>query len=136
MVKIDNFEVIEDVYYSKDWMWIQLEKDEVKIGLTDYAQQQMNELVFIELPEVGDDIIQGETYGTVESVKSVSDLIAPISGKIVKINEEVLDNPELINQDPFNEGWLIIVKSEKLQEELKKLMAYKEAVKWHRELLK
>ena len=136
LVKIDNYEIAENLYYSKDWMWIRLDKDKVRIGLTDYAQQQLNELVFAELPEVGDDIIQGEPYGTVESVKSVSDLIAPVSGNIVEVNEQVVDSPELINEDPYNEGWLITVKPINLEEEIKKLMNFNKAVEWHKELLK
>ena len=136
MVKVNDYEVREGLYYSKEWTWIKLEDGKARIGITDYAQKQLREVVFAELPSVGDEIVKGEPFGTVESVKSVSDLVAPLSGKIVEVNEEVVNNPQIINEDPYGEGWLIVVSPSNLDEDLKTLMSYEESVEWHKELAK
>ena len=136
MVKVNDYEVREGLYYSKEWTWIKLEDGKARIGITDYAQKQLREVVFAELPSVGDEIVKGEPFGTVESVKSVSDLVAPLSGKIVEVNEEVVNNPQIINEDPYGEGWLIVVSPSNLDEVLKTLMSYEESVEWHKELAK
>ncbi|RLI29511.1 glycine cleavage system protein H [Candidatus Bathyarchaeota archaeon] len=94
----------------------------------------MHEVVFADLPEVGSSITQNEPYGTLESVKAVSDLIAPISGTVVEVNQSVLDNPGLINEDPYGEGWLIVVSPSNLEAELQNLMDFNAAVDWHKEL--
>ena len=136
MVKVDDYEVREGLYYSKEWTWVKIEDGKARIGITDYAQKQLREVVFAELPEVGDEIVKGEPFGTVESVKSVSDLVAPINGKIEEVNEEVVDNPQIINEDPYGEGWLILVSPSNLEEDLKTLMNFEESVEWHKELAK
>jgi len=136
LVKVNDYEVREGLYYSKEWTWIKLEDGKARIGITDYAQKQLREVVFAELPSVGDEIVKGEPFGTVESVKSVSDLVAPLSGKIVEVNEEVVNNPQIINEDPYGEGWLIVVSPSNLDEDLKTLMSYEESVEWHKELAK
>jgi glycine cleavage system H protein len=136
MVKIDDFEVKDGLYYSKDWMWIKVEDGKAKIGLTDYAQKQLREIVFAELPKVGDEIVKGEPFGTVESVKSVSDLVAPLSGKIEEVNEKVSSSPEILNESPYEEGWLIVISPANLEEDLKTLMDFEKAVEWHKELAK
>jgi len=136
LVKVNDYEVREGLYYSKEWTWIKLEDGKARIGITDYAQKQLREVVFAELPSVGDEIVKGEPFGTVESVKSVSDLVAPLSGKIVEVNEEVVNSPQIINEDPYGEGWLIVVSPSNLDEDLKTLMSYEESVEWHKELAK
>jgi len=136
LVKVDDYEVREGLYYSKEWAWVKVEDGKARIGITDYAQKQLREVVFAELPNVGDEIVKGEPFGTVESMKSVSDLVAPISGKIEEVNEEVVDNPQLINEDPYGKGWLIVVSPSNLDEDLKTLMSFEESVKWHKELAK
>ncbi|MEM2110435.1 MAG: glycine cleavage system protein GcvH [Candidatus Bathyarchaeia archaeon] len=136
MVKIEDFEVKEGLYYSKEWMWIRIEDGKARIGITDYAQKQLREIVFAELPNVGEEIIKGEPFGTVESVKSVSDLVAPLSGKIEEVNEKVGNSPEILNESPYEEGWLIVISPTNLEEELKTLMDFKKAVEWHKELAK
>ena len=136
MVKVDDYEVREGLYYSKEWTWVKIEDGKARIGITDYAQKQLREIVFAELPSVGDEVVKGEPFGTVESVKSVSDLVAPLSGKIEEVNEEVVDNPQIINEDPYGEGWLIVVSPSNLDEDLKTLMNYEESVEWHKELAK
>lgn len=136
MVKVDTYEVPEDLYYSKDFEWIKIEGDKVRMGLTDYAQKSLREIVYAELPSTGSDVKQGEPYGTVESVKAVSDLIAAISGTIEEVNGEVQSKPELLNEDPYDKGWLLIVKPANLQAELVNLMDFNSAVEWHKNQVK
>lgn len=95
--------------YSKEHEWALADGNRVKIGITDFAQSELGDIVFVELPEVGDEISVGSSFGTVESVKTVSELYAPVSGKIVEINEELSDSPELINEGPYESGWMIVV---------------------------
>jgi glycine cleavage system H protein len=132
MVKAEEYEVPEGLYYSKDFAWIKIEGDKVRMGVTDYAQKSLREIVYAELPEVGSDVKQGEPYGTVESVKAVSDLIAGISGTIEEVNAEVKSKPETLNEDPFGKGWLLVVKPTNLQAELPNLMDFNAAVEWHK----
>jgi len=136
LVKVDDYEVPEGLYYSKEWTWVKLEDGKARIGITDYAQKQLKEIVFAELPNVGDEVIKGEPFGTVESVKSVSDLVAPLSGEVVEVNLEAADNPQIINEDPYGKGWLIVVSPSNLDEDLKTLMDFEESVEWHKELAK
>ena len=132
MVKVGAYEVPEGLYYSKDFEWIKIEGDKVRMGITDYAQKSLREIVYAELPSAGGDVKQGEPYGTVESVKAVSDLIAAITGTIEEINEEVQSKPELLNEDPYQKGWLLVVKPANLQDELANLMDFNAAVEWHK----
>src|SRR4030042_3796680 len=132
MVKVDGYEVPEGLYYSKDFEWIKIEGDKVRMGLTDYAQKQLREIVYAELPGPGTAVKQNEPYGTVESVKAVSDLVSAISGTIDEVNTEAQSRPELLNEDPFVRGWLIIVKPANLQAELPNLMDFTQAVEWHK----
>jgi glycine cleavage system H protein len=132
MVKVDGYEVPEGLYYSKDFEWIKIEGDKVRMGLTDYAQKQLREIVYAELPRPGTELKQNEPYGTVESVKAVSDLIAAISGTVEEVNEEAQSKPELLNEDPYVKGWLLVVKPANLQAELPNLMDFNKAVEWHK----
>ena len=136
LVKVDDYEVAEGLYYSKDWMWAKVEGDKVRVGITDYAQKQLNEVVFAELPSVGDEVVKEEPFGTVESVKSVSDLIAPVSGTIDEVNDEVSDSPETLNEDPYGKGWLIVISPTNLEEDLNTQMDFEASVEWHKELAK
>jgi len=132
MVKVDNYEVPEGLYYSNDFEWIKIEGDKVRMGITDYAQKQLREIVYAELPEAGTEVKQNEPYGTVESVKAVSDLVAAISGTVEEVNAEVQSKPEILNEDPYVKGWLILVKPANLQAELANLMNFDKAVEWHK----
>ncbi len=132
MVKVDGYEVLEGLYYSSDFEWIKIEGDKVRMGITDYAQKQLREIVYAELPEVGTEVKQNEPYGTVESVKAVSDLVAAISGTVEEVNAEVQSKPEILNEDPYGKGWLILVKPSNLQAELPNLMDFDKAVEWHK----
>jgi len=136
LVKVDNYEVPEGLYYSDKWMWVRVENGKARIGITDYAQKQLREIVFVELPSAGDTLSNTEPFGTVESVKAVSDLVAPLSGTIEKVNTEVSDKPELLNEDPYNKGWLAVVSPSNLNAELKQLMDFNKAVEWHKKLAK
>jgi glycine cleavage system H protein len=132
MVKVEGYEIPEGLYYSKDFAWIKIEGDKVRMGVTDYAQKSLREIVYAELPATGTVLKQGEPYGTVESVKAVSDLVAAISGMIEEVNEEVKSKPETLNEDPYEKGWLVIMKPTNLQAELANLMDFNAAVEWHK----
>jgi glycine cleavage system H protein len=99
----------EDVRYTKDHEWIRAKGNQFVIGITDFAQDQLGDVVFVELPDVGDLVKKGESFGVVESTKAVSELFAPISGKVVEVNDPLTDAPETINEDPYEEGWMIVV---------------------------
>ncbi len=132
MVKVEAYEVPEGLYYSKDFEWIKVEGDKIRMGITDYAQKSLREIVYAELPSAGGEVKQGEPYGTVESVKAVSDLIAAATGAIEEVNDEVQSKPELLNEDPYGKGWLLVVKPANLQSELANLMDFNAAVEWHK----
>jgi glycine cleavage system H protein len=132
MVKIDGYEVPEGLYYSKDFAWIKIEGDRVRTGITDYAQKSLREIVYAELPTAGSEVKQNEPYGTLESVKAVSDLVSAVSGTIEEVNEEVKSKPETLNEDPYVKGWLLVVKPANLQAELANLMDFDKAVEWHK----
>jgi len=136
LVKVDDFEVVEGLHYSKEFEWVRVEDGKVRIGITEYAQKQLREIVFAELPSVGDEVKQNDPYGAVESVKADSDLVAPLSGIIEEVNQEVLDKPELINEDPYKKGWLLVISPTNLDAELKNIMDFNKAVEWHKELIK
>jgi len=122
-----SYKVPEDLKYSEDHEWVKVEGDTVIIGITDYAQAKLTDIVFVELPDEGEEIETGSEFGSIESVKSVSDLIAPISGEVLAKNEELDDSPEKLNSDPFG-SWMIKVKASNLDDDLAALMdtqAYK-----------
>lgn len=132
MVKVGDYEVPEGLFYSNDFAWIKIEGEKVRMGITDYAQKQLREIVYAELPEVGTELNQESPYGTLESVKAVSDLISAISGTIEEVNDEIQSNPELLNEDPYGKGWLVILKPSNLDAELVNLMDFNKAVDWHK----
>lgn len=136
MVKVEGYDVPEGLYYTKEFEWLKIEGDKVRVGVTDYAQKQLREIVYAEIPSTGTQITQNSPYGTVESVKAVSDLVAPVSGTVEEVNSEVQSKPELLNEDPYIKGWLLIVKPSNLQVELANLMNDQQAVEWHKTLKK
>lgn len=97
--------------YSKEHEWVATEESVATIGITDFAQEQLGEIVYVELPAVGDKISKDDPFGVVESVKAVSDLYAPISGTVVEVNQELPESPEMVNEDPYGDGWLIKIKA-------------------------
>jgi glycine cleavage system H protein len=100
----------DDLRYAPTHEWVRAEGDTATIGITDFAQNELGDVVYLELPEVGRTLQQNDVFGTVESVKAVSDLYAPVSGEVIEVNDELPDSPEEINQDPYVRGWMIIVK--------------------------
>jgi len=135
LVKVDGYEVPEGLYYSREWFWVKIEGGKAKIGITDYAQKQLREIVFVELPSTDGTVKANEPFGSVESVKAVSDLVAPLSGTIDQANQEVTSKPELLNEDPFGKGWLLIVAPSNLNAELAALMDFNKSVEWHKSLI-
>lgn len=102
----------ENVKYTSEHEWIRLEGEVAYIGITDYAQEQLGDIVFVDIPTVGETLATGEVFGTIEVVKTISDLFLPVGGEILKENEALADQPELVNKDPYGEGWLIKIKPE------------------------
>lgn len=100
----------ENLYYTKEHEWIAVEGNEGKVGVTDFAQHQLGDVVFIEVNTIGETVEAGEAFGTIEAVKTVSDMFAPLGCEIVEFNENLGDNPELVNKDPYGEGWIVKVK--------------------------
>jgi glycine cleavage system H protein len=99
--------VPEELQYTRSHEWVRTEDDTATIGITDYAQEELGDIVFVELPEEGATFDAGDSFGTVESVKAVSDLYTPVGGEVVEVNEALNDNPEKINEDPYGDGWMI-----------------------------
>ena len=99
-----------DLKYTKDHEWIRIAGDTAGIGITDYAQQQLGDVVFVELPAVGTRLSRGAAFGVIESVKAVSDLYAPLSGEVIAINEALTSRPELVNEDCYGEGWMLVIR--------------------------
>lgn len=97
----------EDLKYSREHEWARLENETIVVGITDYAQENLGEIVYVELPEEGSQVSRAEAFGVVESTKAVSDLYAPASGTVTEVNDTLVDNPELINEDPYEDGWMI-----------------------------
>ena len=107
--------------YTKEHEWIEFKDDLAIVGITDYAQSQLGDVIFVEFPEIGENLDIGSSFGEIEAVKTVSDLFAPISGNVISINDEIEDTPDLVNTDPYGEGWLIKMSPTK-NEQKEKLM--------------
>ncbi|MDS9996206.1 glycine cleavage system protein GcvH [Bacillus atrophaeus] len=99
----------KDLRYSEEHEWVKVEGEKVRIGITHFAQSELGDIVFVELPEVGAEIKADEPFGSVESVKTVSELYAPINGKVVEVNEDLDDSPEFVNESPYEKAWMIVV---------------------------
>ena len=110
MKELEELVILQDLRYTKDHEWARPEGDLVTCGVTDYAQDQLGDIVFVELPEVGDTLSKGDEFGTVESVKAVAELYSPIGGEVVEVNEELDESPQLVNQDPYGKGWMIKIR--------------------------
>jgi glycine cleavage system H protein len=102
--------VPEDLHYSKDHEWVRVDGNEAIIGITDYAQNSLGDVVYVELPKPGDSFASNESFGSVESVKAVSEVFTPVTGEVVRINESLADEPEKVNGDPYGEGWMIRIR--------------------------
>jgi len=120
----------ENLKYTKDHEWIKVDGDEAYVGITDYAQNELGDIVFVEIETEGENLDKEEVFGTIEAVKTVSDIFMPISGEVVEVNSKLEDSPEIVNKDPYGEGWLIKIKlSDKSElDELLDASRYKELI--------
>jgi len=128
---VADYDIPDTLRYSREDEWARLEGDRVVVGVTDYAQQQLGDVVFVELPEVGTDVVTGDPFGVIESVKTASDLYAPVSGQVVDVNGELNEQPEQVNEDCYGDGWMIVIQVD-LSAEVENLMdaeAYAQYVK-------
>jgi len=125
-MRVLDYEIPDDLYYSKEHEWVRLEGKEATVGITDYAQKQLHEIVYVEVQKEGEEVKQFQTMGTVESVKSVSDIFSPVTGKITEVNTELADSPELLNQDPYEKGWLAKISLTDLKKDMEKLLTAKQ----------
>ncbi len=134
MVRINNYEVINGLYYSETHVWVRIENDIAVIGITDYGQKNLKEIVNVMLPDLGVFIAQGDILGSLETAKAVIDIVAPLSGTVKEVNENVIGKPSLINEDPYGRGWLIKIAPLNLHMELPKLMDFSKAIEWYKTL--
>jgi glycine cleavage system H protein len=123
---VEGREIPSELKYTKEHEWIRFEGDLCRVGITDYAQNSLHEVVYADLPKAGRTLSKGESLGTVESVKAVSEVYSPVSGEVLETNQRLVDAPELVNQQPYADGWLILMKPTKLSEETNSLMSAKE----------
>lgn len=127
IIKVDEYIVRVDRLYTKDHEWVLIEKDEkARVGITDYAQKSLHDIVYVEMPKVGSTVKQMEPLGAVESIKAVSEVFAPLSGKIIEVNEKLVNAPELVNKSPYDEGWMVVIEPSALDEEIKNLLTSEE----------
>jgi glycine cleavage system H protein len=111
-----EYKILDELYYTKEHIWVKIENDVATIGITDYAQSQLGDVVFIELPEVGREVESGEVIATVESIKAVSEIYSPLTGKIISIDEDLANEPSLLNSDPYGDGWICDIQMKDLTE--------------------
>ena len=116
MKSIDELNLPEDYRFAEDHEWVKLEGDKVRVGLDDYAQDQLQSIVYVELPQVGDSFKRGEAFGVVESVKAAVDCYMPVGGEIIAVNDALVNSPQLVNESPYDEGWMIDIKPTDLSE--------------------
>ena len=114
-------EVLDSLLYTEDHEWLRIENNKVYIGITDFAQSELGDIIFVELPSIDDNVDSGGTIGTIEAVKTVADVYTPVKGKIVEINENIVDQPELINSSPYNDGWIACIEFDASIDEVKTL---------------
>ena len=120
----------EELYYTESHEWVRVEGEKATVGITDFAQSELQDIVYVELPEVGKKVKKGEVLCSIDSVKSSAEVYAPVSGEIIQVNEALNDQPELVNKDPYGEGWLVVIKLEN-PDELSQLLSasrYKELI--------
>ncbi len=116
-----DMNIPRDLLFTTDHTWLLVEDDEGTAGITDFGQSELTEIVYVELPSVGDEVVQGAAFGTVEAMKTVAELISPVSGEVIEVNEKLEDEPRMVNLDPYGEGWIIKVRIHEA-DELESLM--------------
>jgi glycine cleavage system H protein len=121
----------EGLKYTKDHEWIKVEGDEAIVGITDFAQGELGDIVFLEIETVGETLVKGDVFGTIEAVKTVSDMFMPVSGEVVEANSKIEEEPEVVNKDPYGDGWMIRIKMSNTEElnELLEVGAYQGLIK-------
>ena len=127
-----EFAVPEDLYYTKEHEWLRIEGGKCRVGVTEYAQNSLHEIVYVDLPKLGAKVELMQSIGTVESVKAVADVYSPVSGTVIEVNNTLSDAPELVNKNPYGQGWITIIAPEDLKKELLSLMRahdYKDLLK-------
>ena len=122
-MKVDDYDVPDGLRYTKEHEWMSVEKGLCRVGITDYAQKSLHEVVYVDLPQLGKNLAQNAAFGTVESVKAVSELYSPVSGEVTERNEKLVQSPESVNQDPYGAGWIVIVKPSQLEADMKTLLS-------------
>jgi len=135
-MKVDDYEIRDGLRYTKEHEWMVVEEANCRVGVTDYAQKSLHEVVYVDLPQVGKQLKQNEVFGTVESVKAVSEVFSPISGVVTQRNEELVQSPELVNKDPYGAGWIVIVKPSQLDADTKTLLTPESYASYLKELTK
>jgi len=135
MVTVGEYEVPEGLYYSENHVWVKVEDGKARIGLTDYAQKNLKQVINVSLLDPGSTVNAGDAFGSAESLKAAVDLISPLTGTIKEVNQEVQDSPGLINEDPYGRGWLVVIEPSKLDEELKNLMTTEKCIEWLKTLM-
>ena len=127
-----EYQIPAELLYTKEHEWVRLESDKCRVGVTDYAQDSLHEIVYVDLPKIGAKVAQMQSIGTVESVKAVADVYSPIAGEVLEVNSELSNAPELVNKSPYDKGWLTIIRPDDLKKDLSSLMkpdAYRDFVK-------
>lgn len=135
-LRIKNYEVLENLLYTKEHEWAKIVDRKVRVGITDYAAKALGDVVYVSLPAIGTTVKQFVTFGTVESIKAVSELYSPLSGTVERVNEQLNSQPELINKSPYDEGWIIELHPTNFEVEAKKLLNSKEYSEYLEALLK
>ena len=135
-MKIGEYEILEDLYYTREHEWMKIENEQCRIGITDYAQKTLHEVVYVDLPARGEILTQNASLGTVESVKAVSEMYSPISGQVAERNESLVNSPEMVNQDPYGAGWIAVVKPSRLNDEVKILLSPNDYAEYLNQLVK
>lgn len=113
---MEEYRIPENLYYTKDHIWVKIEDDVATVGITDYGQHQLGDVVFVDLPELGREVEAGEVIASVESVKAVSEIYSPVTGKIISVNEDLANDPSVINSDPYGDGWIADIQMKDLSE--------------------
>ncbi|MEM1575427.1 MAG: glycine cleavage system protein GcvH [Nitrososphaerota archaeon] len=135
MIEIEGYKIIENLLYSKDHVWIKIENNKAKIGITDYIQKNLHDIVYIELPEINSNIHQGKKLALIESIKTISEIHSPLTGKILKTNEELKSKPGLINESPYENGWIAIIKPINFEKEKSNLLNFEEYLEYIRKII-
>ncbi|MFB0560561.1 MAG: glycine cleavage system protein GcvH [Candidatus Lokiarchaeia archaeon] len=136
MVKVEDVNIPDDLLYIEEHQWAKIEGENIRVGITDYAQKSLRDIVYVELPDSGTEVDNMSEFGSIESVKAVSELYAPVSGEIVEVNSELEDAPELVNEDPYGKGWMVLIKASKLDEEKGNLLTAEDYAKIVEDALK